>query len=98
MALSAHIPTNIPILALTAHTDSVTCPLIAGFPDAILLPAPIHESEESTFGLCAPTTSTTVAIAVGDMLALTAVDCIHKEEASAVFKGNHPGGAIGAKR
>jgi len=64
---------------------------------SILLPAPIHESEESTFGVSAPTTSTTVAIAIGDMLALAVADQVHREKAGAVFKRNHPGGTIGAE-
>ncbi|QDS72030.1 hypothetical protein FKW77_002200 [Venturia effusa] len=95
MNVSSHVPHNIPIIALTSHMDAAACLLLADRPDAILLPAPIHESEESTFGVSAPTTSTTVAIAVGDMLALTTADRIHQDEAGAVFRKNHPGGAIG---
>lgn len=64
-------------------------------PDAILLTAPIPEKEEITFGVAAPTTSTTVALAVGDMLALTVANEMHQEPTSAIFKRNHPGGAIG---
>jgi D-arabinose 5-phosphate isomerase GutQ len=63
----------------------------------IVLPAPIHESEESTFGVSAPTTSTTVAMAVCDMLALTVAERIHGGSAAKVFARNHPGGAIGAR-
>jgi D-arabinose 5-phosphate isomerase GutQ len=96
--LVPHIPSAVTIMALTAHTDASTCPLLAGRPDAILLPAPIHESEECSFGVSAPTTSTTVAIAVGDMLAITAADRIHQSQAGTVFKRNHPGGAIGARK
>jgi D-arabinose 5-phosphate isomerase GutQ len=98
LSLLLHLPETTPIIALTAHTALKTCPLLLERTDGILLPAPIPESEESTFGVSAPTTSTTVAIAVGDMLAITAVDRIHQEEAGSVFKRNHPGGAIGAKR
>ncbi|KAF2434137.1 SIS domain-containing protein [Tothia fuscella] len=90
-----HIPSEIPILAITAHSNPSSCQLLANRPDSILLPAPIHESEEKTFGVSAPTTSTTVAIAIGDMIALTAADRMHQAEAGAVFKRNHPGGAIG---
>ena len=61
-----------------------------------MLPAPIHEAEEISFGVCAPTTSTTVAIAVGDMLALTVAERLHEGRTSQVFRKNHPGGAIGA--
>jgi len=96
--VASHISRNIPIIALTSHMESSACLLLSDRPDAILLPAPIHESEESTFGVSAPTTSTTVAIAVGDMLALTTADRIHQAEAGAVFKRNHPGGAIGMKK
>jgi D-arabinose 5-phosphate isomerase GutQ len=69
--------------------------------ETILLPAPIHEKEELSFGVCAPTTSTTVALAVADMLAITVAEELHRCEAGgdsrtkAVFRRNHPGGAIG---
>lgn len=92
-----HIPESTPILAITAHTDASKCPLLSGRPDAVLLPAPIHELEEVSFGVCAPTTSTTVAIAVGDMLALIVAEAMHEDETKHVFRRNHPGGAIGDK-
>jgi D-arabinose 5-phosphate isomerase GutQ len=97
MALLDHIPSYTPILAITSHTKPSDCPLISERPNAILLPAPIHELEEVSFGVCAPTTSTTVTIAVGDMLALTVAEALYEEDTKAVFKKNHPGGAIGAK-
>ncbi|KAF1941722.1 SIS domain-containing protein [Clathrospora elynae] len=97
MALLDHIPSHIPILAITSHTNPSDCPLLDGRPNGILLPAPIHELEETSFGVCAPTTSTTVTIAVGDMLALTVAESLHQEETKSVFRRNHPGGAIGAK-
>ncbi|KAJ4992390.1 hypothetical protein SVAN01_02099 [Stagonosporopsis vannaccii] len=97
IALLDHIPSHTPIIAVTSHTHASKCPLLNERPDAILLPAPIHELEEVSFGVCAPTTSTTVTIAVGDMLALTAAEAMHEEETKSVFKKNHPGGAIGAK-
>lgn len=97
MALLDHIPIHIPILAITSHTKRSDCPLINERPNAILLPAPIHELEEVSFGVCAPTTSTTVTIAVGDMLALTVAEALYEEEGKSVFRKNHPGGAIGAK-
>jgi hypothetical protein len=31
------------------------------------------------------------------MLALTVAEALHQDEAKAVFRTNHPGGAIGAK-
>jgi D-arabinose 5-phosphate isomerase GutQ len=97
MALLDHIPSHTPILAISSHTKSSDCPLLDERTNAILLPAPIHELEETSFGVCAPTTSTTVTIAVGDMLALTVAESLHEEETRTVFKRNHPGGAIGAK-
>lgn len=92
-----HLRRDVPVVALTGHPDARTCPLLAGRDEAVLLPAPIHESEESSFGVSAPTTSTTVAMAIGDMLALTAAERIHEAEKGRVFKRNHPGGAIGAR-
>jgi hypothetical protein len=63
----------------------------------ILLPAPIHESETVSFGVSAPTTSTTMAIAVGDALAIVAAQELHAHTSvSSTFSRNHPGGAIGA--
>lgn len=97
MAMLDHIPSDTPIIAVTSHTHPSKCPLLSERPDAILLPAPIHELEEISFGVCAPTTSTTVTIAVGDMLALTVAEAMHEGQTKSVFKRNHPGGAIGAK-
>ncbi|KAF2092132.1 SIS domain-containing protein [Saccharata proteae CBS 121410] len=92
-----HLPTGIPVIALTNHLDVSTCPLLKKREGAILLPAPIPEPEETSFGVCAPTTSTTVAIAIGDMLAIAAADRIHENRTAKIFKKNHPGGAIGAR-
>ncbi|KAK3082489.1 hypothetical protein LTR53_020316, partial [Teratosphaeriaceae sp. CCFEE 6253] len=61
----------------------------------ILLPAPIPEREDASFGVSAPTTSTTVALAVADMLALTVAEQMHGKRKGEVFARNHPGGAIG---
>jgi D-arabinose 5-phosphate isomerase GutQ len=98
MAVLEHVPSSTPVIALTSHTKPRDCPLLRQRPEGILLPAPIHELEEVSFGVCAPTTSTTVAIAVGDMLALTVADALHAHEKSNVFRKNHPGGAIGQKK
>jgi D-arabinose 5-phosphate isomerase GutQ len=100
LALLPHIPTHTPILAITSHKSAVDCPLLQTHANTVLLPAPIHEREEVSFGVCAPTTSTTVTIAVGDMLALTVAEAMYKNEEEGVkdvFRRNHPGGAIGAK-
>ncbi|EDU45954.1 sugar isomerase, KpsF/GutQ [Pyrenophora tritici-repentis Pt-1C-BFP] len=63
----------------------------------VLLPTPIHESEEESFSVGAPTTSATVAMAIGDMLALTVTKRIYGAEKAWIFNRNHPGGAIGAE-
>ncbi|KAH6514358.1 hypothetical protein HBI81_207540 [Parastagonospora nodorum] len=100
LALLPHIPTRTPIVAITSHKRAEDCPLLQAHPNTVLLPAPIHELEEVSFGVCAPTTSTTVTIAVGDMLALTVAEALYENEAEGmkdVFRRNHPGGAIGAK-
>jgi D-arabinose 5-phosphate isomerase GutQ len=100
LALLPHIPTQTPIIAITSHKHPADCPLLRSHANTILLPAPIHELEEVTFGVCAPTTSTTVTIAVGDMLALTVAEALYEREEEGVkdvFRRNHPGGAIGAK-
>jgi D-arabinose 5-phosphate isomerase GutQ len=91
-----HLPLDVTVMALTAHPDESSCPLLANRSHRILLPAPIHESEESTFGVSAPTTSTTVAMAIGDMLAITVADIMYQGKSGAVFMRNHPGGSIGA--
>jgi D-arabinose 5-phosphate isomerase GutQ len=95
MAVLEHVPSSTPILAVTSHTKPRDCPLLRDRPDGILLPAPIHELEEVSFGVCAPSTSTTVAIAIGDMLALTVAEALHADNKRDVFRKNHPGGAIG---
>jgi D-arabinose 5-phosphate isomerase GutQ len=74
--------------------------------DPILLPAPVHEAESVSFGVSAPTSSTTAALAVGDALAIVAAQELHGRSVAAtdgfgsgvgaVFAMNHPGGAIGA--
>jgi D-arabinose 5-phosphate isomerase GutQ len=97
MSVLEHVPASIPVLALTSQLKSSECALLRERPNGILLPAPIHEKEDVSFGVCAPTTSTTVTIAVGDMLALALAEAIHSDKTRAVFKKNHPGGAIGEK-
>lgn len=91
-----HLSADRPVLAMTSHLKPDTCPLLQPFEQGILLPTPIYEPEETSFGVCAPTTSTTVAIAIGDMLALTVAEKLHEGRTKEVFKKNHPGGAIGA--
>lgn len=102
LALLPHIPATIPIIALTAHTQSSACPLLSRHSPSgmgILLPAPIHEDEKSSLGLSAPTSSTTVALCLGDALAIATARKLHTAPGrgpAEVFRSFHPGGAIGA--
>lgn len=99
LALLPHLDPSLPLILLTSHTRPETCEIIVRHRQhsdtAILLPAPIHEAETASFGVSAPTTSTTVALAVGDALAIVAARELHPSVAD-VFARNHPGGAIGA--
>ncbi|KAL9534692.1 hypothetical protein SMMN14_01202 [Sphaerulina musiva] len=90
-----HVPRETQIVAMSAQRHPDDCLLLRDRDDGILLPAPIHESEEDSFGVKAPTTSTTVALAISDMLALTVADAMHQGKTSEVFLRHHPGGSIG---
>lgn len=93
--LLPHVLESTITIAISSQMRSSDCPLLAERRQGILLPAPIPVAEETTFGVSAPTTSTTVALAVTDMLALSVADEVHAEDKQLVFKRNHPGGAIG---
>jgi len=95
--LLPHIPDETPVIAITSNPDS---PILANRLDSIYLPAGIPISEQDSFGVRAPTTSTTVAMAVGDALALACAERMHRNPGALeeVFKRNHPGGAIGEKK
>lgn len=95
LQLIPHFDPSLPLIVLTSHTHPSTCEIVKQRPDTILLPAPIHKSETDSFGFNAPTTSTTMAIALGDALAVVISGELHSSVA-AVFSKNHPGGAIGA--
>ncbi|KAG6025289.1 hypothetical protein E4U41_001571 [Claviceps citrina] len=95
MLLLPHLDEALPTILMTSHIRRDTCELIKQRPHTILLPAPIPESETTSFGVSAPTSSTTVALALGDALAITAAKEMHHNIA-ATFAKNHPGGAIGA--
>ncbi|KAK4113451.1 SIS domain-containing protein [Canariomyces notabilis] len=95
LTLLPHLDRSLPLILLTAHTRPETCELVRHRPDTILLPTPVHEPETKSFGVSAPTTSTTVALTVGDALAIVASRELHPSVGS-VFARNHPGGAIGA--
>lgn len=98
LSLMQYTQVNLPIVVLTSHTSSSTCPLLynRGPGLSILLPAPIPISEVRSFGVAAPTTSTTVALALADALSLAVARRIHADPSS-VFKAYHPGGVIGIK-
>ncbi|KAI0472914.1 SIS domain-containing protein [Xylariaceae sp. FL0804] len=95
LALLPHVDGALPAIVLTASVQPSDCELIRQRPGAILLPAPVHEPETVSFGVSAPTTSTTAALALGDALAIVAAQELHAS-VSSVFSRNHPGGAIGA--
>ncbi|CAG8935048.1 unnamed protein product [Penicillium salamii] len=102
LALLPHLPQTVPVIALTSHMHPESCPLLALHAPlgmGILLPAPIHEDEETSFGVGAPTSSTTVALSLGDALAIATARKLHTatgKSPAEVFRGFHPGGAIGA--
>ncbi|KAJ6072862.1 hypothetical protein N7467_010947 [Penicillium canescens] len=102
LSLLPHIPATVPIIALTSHIHPCACPLLSLHGPSgmgILLPAPIHEDEDASFGVSAPTSSTTVALSLGDALAIATARKLHTTPGKGpaeVFRGFHPGGAIGA--
>lgn len=99
--LMPHLDARLPLIVLTGKTmeaEVVKQREGAASAQTVLLPAPIHESETTSFGVSAPTTSTTMALAVGDALALTCAQELNPcaGGVAGVFGRNHPGGAIGA--
>ncbi|KAI5284855.1 hypothetical protein KEM55_000886 [Ascosphaera atra] len=99
--LLPHIPRQAVLVAMTQHMNPADCPILTSATNhtKILLPSPIHRSEEDCFGVSAPTTSTTVALALGDALSLAAARRIYDIQGKRpqdVFRAHHPGGAIGA--
>ncbi|KAL3471532.1 hypothetical protein BJX99DRAFT_263194 [Aspergillus californicus] len=101
LLLLPHIPASVTVIALTSHLHPSTCPLLSFQPSgmSILLPAPVHEDEETSIGVCAPTSSTTVALSLGDALAIATARRLHTSPGKGpaeVFKSYHPGGSIGA--
>ena len=102
-SLIDHISPSVPLILMTSHLNPRTCPLLThpARSTAVnyLLPTTLHESETVSFGISAPTTSTTITLALGDSLALTVAETLHLSsglETPNVFAANHPGGAIGA--
>ncbi|KAJ5720378.1 uncharacterized protein N7483_008312 [Penicillium malachiteum] len=102
LSLLPHIPASVPVIALTSHTQPSQCPLLSIHGPCglgILLSAPIHEEEEASLGVSAPTSSTTVALCLGDALAIAIARKLHTAPGKGpaeVFRSHHPGGAIGA--
>lgn len=103
LTLLPHIPSYVPLMVMTSHVLHDTCPLLMHIRRRgcinILLSAPVHISEKESFGLSAPTSSTTVALALGDSIALAVAEKMHEapnRTTAEVFAVNHPGGAIGA--
>ncbi|PMD25510.1 SIS domain-containing protein [Hyaloscypha hepaticicola] len=94
LSLLPHFDPSLPLIVMTSHTHPSTCEIVKHRPDTILLPAPIHKSETDSFGFNAPTTSTTMALALGDALAVVISNELHIN-VQAIFSQNHPGGAIG---
>lgn len=110
-AVLPHLDPSLPLVLLTgAPQHGKQSDVVRLRPDAIVLPSPVHEPETTSFGVAAPTTSTTAALAVGDALALVCASELHGggpapfpspsaagiPRVASVFARNHPGGAIGA--
>ncbi|KAL8958464.1 MAG: hypothetical protein Q9193_004488 [Seirophora villosa] len=93
-----HVPPDLPLIAVTSCETLSSCPLFAQRPldNCIILPAPIPCSEIETFGVPAPTSSTTAALALTDALTLAVARRLHSDPQQ-VFILHHPGGAIGAR-
>lgn len=97
LSLVPYLPSELPLIAITAYADAAPCPLFAGRFSGLctLLPAPIPCSEVDAFGVPTPTSSTTTALALTDALALVIARQMHASP-PAIFHHYHPGGAIGA--
>ena len=79
---------GIPIIALTGETNS----FLGSAADVVL---DAHVEQEACPNNLAPTTSTTLALALGDALAVCLLQCRNFTQAD--FARYHPGGAIGKK-
>ncbi len=100
-AVLPHFPASLPVIAMTAHSTPAASPIARHRPHVIFLPTPVHETEEVSFGVAAPTTSTTIAMALGDALAVAVASKLHARDGRTVrdvFQSHHPGGAIGMRR
>jgi hypothetical protein len=98
-AILPHINSH-PLILLTARTHTIASPnpILALQPRqalSVLLPTPVPVPEAQLFGVSAPTTSTTVTLALCDALAIAAANALHGNLVEDIFKKHHPGGAIG---
>ncbi|KAK2761598.1 hypothetical protein FQN54_001426 [Arachnomyces sp. PD_36] len=109
LLLIPHIPPLVPIILMTSSSPqppplfTSRNPHTSGVND-ILLPTPVHEPEQVSFGVAAPMTSTTVALVVGDALAMAVARRLEGERRGVdgegerveeVFGRLHPGGVVG---
>lgn len=78
---------SIPLIAMTAEADSA----LAQAADHVLI---LPKSEEACPNGLAPTTSTTMQLALGDALAIALLE--HKGFTASDYKVFHPGGKLGA--
>jgi arabinose-5-phosphate isomerase len=79
---------RIPLIGVASHADST---LLRQSDIALVLP---DAPEACTVGM-APTTSTTMTMALGDAMAVALME--HRAFTPADFRGFHPGGRLGAK-
>lgn len=97
-AVLPHLDPTLPLVLLTgAPQHGRHCDVVRQRPDAIVLPSPVHELETASFGLAAPTTSTTAALAVGDALALVCAGELHGGPPPSA-RGAHPPMPFGMNR
>jgi D-arabinose 5-phosphate isomerase GutQ len=97
LLLLPHIRLDIHLLVLTSCSVPSSCEILRLRPTSIFLPAPVHEPEQISFGLSAPTSTAIAALAVGHGLALAVADRLYTSSHNSparVFHGNHPGGAL----
>jgi arabinose-5-phosphate isomerase len=83
---------NVSIVAITGAMDSALARLATVVLDA-------RVSQEAGPGAVAPTTSTTVALALGDAMAIALLEekGFHEKEFAKVFAQRHPKGSLGLK-
>ena len=83
---------TIPLIAMTARTKSA---LAKAADVALILPSAAQGAPEACAVTQAPTTSTTMMLALGDALAVALLE--RKGFSSSDFKVFHPGGALGTR-